>query len=63
MHFGHLVWPEQLNLARHSWIGVPAGGRIDVAQQSAVMGILIVFAHQFERFVRILPCITEGNTA
>src|SRR5688572_22872531 len=63
MYFGYLIWPKQLNLARHCCISVPASGRIDIAQQSAVMRILIVFAHQFERFVCILPCITEGNTA
>src|SRR5687767_2427966 len=63
MHFGYLIWRKQLNLARHGWISVAASGRIDIAQQTTVMRILIVFAHQFERFVRILPGVTEGNTA
>src|ERR1044072_6574534 len=60
---GEFLALEELNLARYGRISIAPGYRIDVAQQSTIIGIALMIAHSAKRGVGFFPRITKRHTA
>src|SRR5262245_18569981 len=54
---------EKLDLTRHRWISIATGGRIDIAQQCAIVWISVGVAHRLKRLVGIFERIATWHSA
>src|SRR5690349_13150842 len=54
---------KKLHLTGHRRIGKTAGGGIDVAEQTAIVGIAVAVGHRAERRMGFLPGVTKRYAA